>query len=173
MKKSEDATTFGSFIYRMQQFGADIDGIQRINYQDENTTIRTFIRTLKSVLRNLDKTHIYSEIKAGLDYNYLFPVGKLHNGIFSIDDNLINVLNKRYKNNRFDSQEYHTMMKAIDIVKNSNDKSIHSMAYDYIFDVIRNRTILRWSKEEILKSQKNNRWRNTHISQCIEGSYNG
>jgi len=154
MVPKNSATPFGSFIYRLQPFAGDIDTLQHIHYVDEITTIRTFIRTLKNVLRKLDTNHVYSEFKAGLDYNYVFPVGELRDGIFLMDDNLINMLIIRYKQNLFTEKEYLTMMKAIALVKSTDDKSIHSMAYDYVFDTVRNKKVLRWSKEEILRSYK-------------------
>src|SRR5690606_17263558 len=116
--------------------------------------VRTFIRTLKGVIRNLDKDHVYSEFKAGFDYNYVFRIGVLHNGTFLIEDGLAELLNLKYQQNLFTENEYLTMMKAIALVKSTTDKSVHSMAYDYMFDLIRNRRILRWSKEEILRSYK-------------------
>jgi hypothetical protein len=154
MKASDLSTPFGSYIYRLQPFAGDLDTLQHIHYKNENATVATFIKRLKNVLRNLDKNHVYSELKAGMDYNYVFKVGDLENGTFLIDNNLIDNLNIRYKQNLFDENEYRTMINAIQQVKNTTDKTIHSMAYDYIFDLVRNKWVLRWTKEDILRSYK-------------------
>jgi hypothetical protein len=154
LKPKESVIPFGSYIYRMQPFAGDIDGIQHVNYINKNTTIRTFIRTLKKLLRNLDKNNIYSEFKAGLNYNYVIDIGKLENGIFTPEKDLLNILKFKHQEGLFNNEEYFSMIKAISLIKDTHDTNIHSMVYTYIFDLIRNKKILRWSKKELLNSYK-------------------
>lgn len=154
LKPGDLSTPFGSYIYRLQPFAGDIDALQNIHYGDEQTTIRTFIRTLKRILRDLDSNHIYSEFKAGLDYNYVFVIGKLENGIFLPEANLLDILKLKYQQGLFNDEEYSTMCRALSVIKDTQDTNTHSMVYDYIFDLIRNKRILRWSKQELLNSYK-------------------
>jgi hypothetical protein len=151
MIPGELSTPFGSYIYRMQPFAGDIDTLQHIHYVNEETTIFLFIKQLQKVVRSLNKNHVYSEVKAGINYNFIFPIGTLQNGNFLIDEQLVDTLGKKYHYGLFTDKEYNTMITALGLVKSTDDKKIHSMAYDYVFDLIRNKKVLRWSKDDILK----------------------
>jgi hypothetical protein len=154
LKPDESATLFGSALYRMQMYGSDIDALQHINYIDEKTTISTFIKTLKNLILCLDVNHVYSEFKAGFNYSYIIDIGKLENGIFTPASDLLNVLQEKTKIGLFNKNEYKTMFNALKMVHENQDTNIHSMAYDYIFDLIRDKRILRWSKKELLEGYK-------------------
>jgi hypothetical protein len=155
MIPDESATPFGSYIYRLQPYASDLDALQHIKYISEDNTIHTFIKALRRVLKSLDKNHVYSEFKAGYDYNYIFPIGKLSNGIFTIDEKLRETLTQKYNQDFFNIKEYYTMMVALAYVDDHpDDKVIQSMAYDYIFDLIRDKKILRWTKQELLDGYK-------------------
>ena len=152
LKPSEMATPFGSAIYRMQPYGADIDALQHIHYNTEYETIQQFIRALRHIVLTLDRNHVYSEFKCGLDWNYVIIVGKFENGIFTPDKELVNILKDRHQRSLLSDKEYATMMNALKLVEdNKDDTNINSMAYDYIFDLLRNKMVLRWSKKDILK----------------------
>lgn len=147
--------SYGSFLYRFVKNPGDIDLLQEIDYVDEKTTIDTFIKILKKIINSLDENHIYSEFKCGFDTNYLIEIGDLREGIFYTDKNLIEVLYTKYKQKLFTSDEYYTMIYLLNFLNTLNDsRRFQSAAYDYIYNLIRNKRILRWSAEEILKGYK-------------------
>jgi hypothetical protein len=154
LNPKESPSLFGSALYRMQMYGSDIDAIQHIHYTSELSTIQTFIRTLKKIIKNLDRNHVYSEFKAGLDFNYIFSIGTLQNGIFTPDTNLLNTIKIKHQFGLFSDYEYITMTNALKMIEGNQDTNIHSMAYDYVYDLIRSKYILRWSKKEILQGFK-------------------
>lgn len=152
--KHHPADNFGSYVFRGQKYSGDIDITEDVRYHKETTTVSIFIRKLKATLRDLDKNHLFSEFKAGLDHNYIFSIGDLKNGIFTPDADIEENLSQRYQLKLFTDEEYDTMMKALQIVRKTRNTTLHEMAYDYIYDVIRNRFVLRWSKDELLESYK-------------------
>lgn len=152
--KHHPSENFGSFVFRMQPFAGDVDLTEEVRYPTERATISTFIRKLKSILRDLDKDHIFSEFKGGFDHNYLFPVGALNNGIYTPNEDIEENLSLRYEHGLFTDEEYDTMMKALEYVSKTKDTTIHEMAYDYVYDTIRNRFLLRWNKDELLDGYK-------------------
>src|SRR5580692_164544 len=95
--KHHPPSLFGSLVFRMQKYAGDADITEDVLYSQERTTISVFIRKLKAILRDLDKDHLFSEFKGGIDHNYVFPVGKLQNGIFRVDPDLEEHLTQRYE----------------------------------------------------------------------------
>lgn len=152
--KKHPAEKFGSFVFRAQRYAGDLDLTEIVRYHTEKGTITNFIKKLKLILLDLDKDHIFSEFKAGFDYDYMFSVGELRNGIYTPDKDFATKLNKIYLSNLLTDEEYDSMVNALEIVKKSHDTTIHEMAYDYIYDTMRNRYTLRWTKIELLRGFK-------------------
>lgn len=144
------ATPFGSFIYRFQKYAGDIDLLENVSYNTELSTIQTFIRVLKKIIRSLDKYHLFSEFKAGLDHNYEIDIGTLDNGIYNINKNFIDVLIEKYNQGLFHNYEITSIHKSLELL----GKGYDSMIYDYIYNLIREKRILRWNSKEIMNSYK-------------------
>jgi hypothetical protein len=148
------AETFGSYLFRFQKYSGDVDLNEIVLYDDEITTLNSFIKKLKSIIHNLDHNHVFSEFKAGFDNNFNFSIGTLSNGIFVPNPDLIIILQDRYENKLLTKEEFGTILKALLQCLDSSDTTINEMAYDYIFNLIRNKKILRWTKDELLKGSK-------------------
>lgn len=159
--------SYGSYLYRFQRYASDIDLLQYVDYVDEETTIKTFIKILKKIINSLDKDHIYSEFKAGLDSNYVIDIGIMREGIYTPAFNLLGVLYEKTKDGLFTRDEYDKMRYMIEISQiDTNDidvpgdpdidsrKQVNTDIYDEIYNLIRNKRILRWSAEEIVKGYK-------------------
>ncbi len=147
---------FGSYIYRMQKYAGDVDILETYHpYKKEITIIQQFIKSLKKIVNNLknEKDHYFSEFKAGFDHEFDFSVGDLKDGIYYPNPELLNILQDRVKRKLITKDEYN----YINIILNKlNDLpfSKKSMAYDLIYDIIREKRILRWTKKEILQGYK-------------------
>jgi len=147
--------SYGSYLYRYQRWSSDIDLLQYVDYKDEETTINTFNEILKKIVRSLDKNHIYSEFKAGIDPNYLIEVGELINSNFQVNKDLNEILYTKWKNKLFTDLEYWSMIAALKYVATEPDnKEIQCDGFDFVYSLVRNKRILRWSAEEILKGYK-------------------
>jgi hypothetical protein len=154
--------SYGSYLYRFQRYASDIDLLQYVDYVDEDTTIKTFIKILKKIINSLDKDHIYSEFKAGLDSNYIIDIGIMREGIYTPAHNLMGVLYEKTKEGLFTRDEYDKMRYMVEIISTNiadvgdidDTTQVNSDVYDYIYNLIRNKRILRWSAEEIMKGYK-------------------
>ncbi len=153
--KKDLPISYGSFLYRVQKYSGDYDLLQHINYKDEETTINTFIHILKTLVKSLDKDHIYSEFKAGLDTKYLINIGHLHSGLYTPDKDLCEILYLKWKEDLFTDDEYQGMSTALEAIGHDPDNTeLQCDGYDYIYNLIRNKQILRWTADEILKGYK-------------------
>lgn len=155
-KKEDDSTRadpYGSYIYRLQKWPADVDLYEVMDsFKTSGDAVNYFVTKIKSIIRGLNKKLLFSELKAGLDEAYNIELGSLINGIFHIDKNLKNNLYNAYKKNLFTLDEYSSLDEAIKN-NNSNPKT-GSLNYDYINNLIREKRVLRWTKEEIIRGYK-------------------
>lgn len=147
------AIPFGSYIYRMQKYAGDIDLLERFQYTKELTVIQQFIKSLKRIINSLGRYHYFSEFKAGLDPEFEFSVGELRDGLYYPNPQLRNILKNKYENNLISEDEYNYINLILNNL-NGIQYSKKSMAYDTIYDIIREKRILRWTKEEILQGYK-------------------
>jgi hypothetical protein len=70
---NKNAEPFGSYIYRLQRYSADVDLFEEyIDNARPNELVHKFAERLKEMVRNIQKTplHWFSEFKAGLDFRY-------------------------------------------------------------------------------------------------------
>lgn len=145
------ATPFGSFIYKMQKYPGDVDLLEE--FKDcctKDDVVKKFIKNLHRVVKEIIKSplHYFSEFKAGIDHVYDVDIGTLSNGVYYINNDLRDLSVSLYNNNFFDEYEITRILTVI-------DKNItNSDAYDEIFNIYRNRRILRWTEKEILDNKK-------------------
>lgn len=149
-KKSLDWQIFGSSMYRIQKYYGDIDVREHFF---SNKSIEDIInKTAKSLQRmvteiNSTKISYFSEIKAGLDTRYAIDIGFIENGIYYPTKDLPFIVKEYYKKKLFDKNEYTT-------IKNNLKGSLLANNYDIIYNIIRERRILRWTAKEVLIGKK-------------------
>ena len=153
--KKELPVSYGSYLYRFQRAPGDIDLLQHVNYKDENTAVRTFIRVLHNIIKSFDNKHIFSEFKAGFDTKYFIDIGGMMNGIYTPHKDLNEILYAKYKEGLFTKDEFFSMhLCLIQIHDDKDNTKLNEWAYDYIYNLIRNKRVLRWSAQEIMKGYK-------------------
>lgn len=149
--KDDYATPFGSYIYRIQKYPGDIDLIESFkaccNIDD---VVDQFSKRLKVMAKKIvsSRLHYMSEFKMGLDNRYIIDIGKLENGIYNVNKNLLKISKNMLNNKLLNRDEYNKIMLLI----SSNDKSPY--AYDIINNIFRERRVLRWTDKEILQGYK-------------------
>lgn len=163
----KSAQPFGSYIYRVQKYPGDIDLTEE--YKGNGTiddVIKQFKNRLVQIVKNIIalKVHYMVEFKMGLDKLYDVDIGELREGIYypNYDGKYIKNSNGHirhvpgimrgikslYKRGLLDVEEvnkiYHTL----------NDGQLTGDHYDVIYNILRERMVLRWSEKEILKGEK-------------------
>lgn len=150
--KTEQAIPFGSYIYRLQEYPGDVDLYELyICCSSIDELVGKFEKDLKDVVKNIIslKNHFYSEVKAGLDYRYRYNIGKLINGTFYKSQDLSQKFGELRTNNLITEEEYALFNKTINsYILSDGDK------YDIIYNILRERMILRWTADEILNGEK-------------------
>src|SRR5215475_6460174 len=144
--ETELPTPFGSFIYSSQKYPGDIDLIQDFSgCCDAEYVISVFIHNLKIIVRDIitAPVHYMSEFKAGIDEDYLYYIGNLSNGHWKPSKNLQQKVNELYLNNLFNERE------ASSIIYILENKIFDDHGYDVVYNIFRERMILRWSGDEI------------------------
>jgi hypothetical protein len=85
LDKNKLAVPFGSYIYRMQKYPADIDLIETYDgccsVDDVINNVVTSIQKIVNLLDD-DKNRYFTEFKAGLDNRFDVDIGRLQNGIW-------------------------------------------------------------------------------------------
>ena len=142
----------GSYKYSIQKWPSDVDLIE--TFEDcctKDEVIKKFIKKLKQIVKDISKRkeHYFSEFKAGLDNRYDVDIGECRNGYYNINPELKDMSLKLFENRLFNKDEITQILTII------NDNIIDGDAYDTIFNIYRNRRILRWSAKEILQGFKN------------------
>lgn len=149
-KKSLDWQIFGSSMYRIQKYYGDIDVREHFfsNKSIEDIIIKTS-KSLQNMVTEINNKRLafFSEIKAGLDTRYSIDIGKINNGIYYPNKDLLIITREYYRKKLFSKEEYQTII-------NNLKGNLTSDNYDIIFNVIRERRILRWTSNEILKGSK-------------------
>jgi hypothetical protein len=142
---------FGSYIYRMQKYPGDIDLLQEFfGCCTESAVIKSFIKELHRVVKDIlaSKMHYMSEFKAGIDYRYDSDIGLLTDGVFIPSQNLELNTKNLYNKGLFNDNEFNYIMQIL------NNRIFTGDGYDIIFNIYRNRRIIRWSANEILEGFK-------------------
>jgi hypothetical protein len=150
--KKDEASPFGSFIYRLQKYPGDIDLVETFTEcctMDE--VINKFSRALKKMIKDISnkRTHYFSEVKAGLDKRYDIDIGNMINGRYLPDKKLFDYSMKMYYNNLITEDEFKIIFYIF-----KNVKDLGQDEYDTIYNIFREHRILRWQPKEILEGKK-------------------
>jgi len=148
---NELATPFGSYIYKMQKYPGDVDLLQEFKECcSEKEVIDKFIKSLKRIVRDIlkSKLHYFSEFKAGIDHIYDVDIGYLQNGIYHINPDIMDDTLALHDMGLFDDVELNAVRFVID------KKIFNGDGYDLVYNIYRNRRIIRWTAKEILKGYK-------------------
>jgi hypothetical protein len=152
--KSPLIEIFGSANYRLQKYGADVDLTQGFsssgNFEEFLKLFeKKMIKIVKTIVKK--KNHYVTEVKAGLDMRYSLDVGRCMNGNYKMNPDLFHIVDQMYKEGLFNDLEY-TRIKII--YAKSLKQALNQDDYDIVYNTIRERLILRWSAEEIIKGRK-------------------
>jgi len=143
------AVPFGSIIYRIQQFPADLDLLEDVTYNDtERRAVDKFVKSIQHIVYEIEhmRLHYYSEIKAGLDNRYDIDIGELVIGRWLQNPKLKDAINKLNSKKLLKPDDYNLLMKAI--------KGTSANNYDVVYKILRDYRILRWTADEILAGEK-------------------
>lgn len=142
---------FGSYVNRMSDYYGDIDVIQLVdNFINEKKLGEEAGKAIQEVVKKVNEldNHWYSEVKAGIDRAYFFDIGKLEQGVYRISKKLKINTTKLRDLKLLDDAEFDIVMKIADkIVGNGDD-------YDVVFNLFRNRYLLRWTYDEVMRGWK-------------------
>ena len=150
--KHMQAEAFGSATYKIQKYPGDLDLHEVFtNCCTMNEVINKFARILQRIVKNVisERTHYFSEIKAGLDNRYDIDIGNIDKGDFNINRDLINKKTiSLFRNKLLNDKEVRIINNVLDIQFPGGNE------YDVLYYIFRERKILRWSSREIIKGYK-------------------
>lgn len=148
------AIPFGSAAYRVQKYPGDLDLLETfVGCCSIEEVVESFAKKLMEIASNIKKSrlHYFSEFKAGLDKRYDIDIGPINNGLYY--PNRVTIRQKiteLYQNNLLDNLEY----SIVDKILNIKSMYLGGDEYDVVYYIFRNRKIVRWSLDEILKGYK-------------------
>lgn len=149
----------GSYGYRVQKYPADIDLMESVDQikvygtwhpaTDPVELAEAFAKKIKNVIRDIQHKplHHLLDFKAGIDPRYHVVLGKMENGVLSLDEKFIPTMIELTEAGYYSTTEF----KAIyDLAASGNDQRV----YDGLTKLLRAHYVLRWSAEEIIKGKK-------------------
>lgn len=153
-RKSPDAKIYGSFSYIIQKYAADID-LYEYFYPpgSKENTIKKFEKSLIEVVKSIikKKGHWFSEYKTGIDKRYEVDIGKMKNGEYTVNPELKKIIDLMFSRKLLNRKEVSLLRRCI---KESKTNKNNSDAYDIIYNIFRERRVLRWTQKEILNKKK-------------------
>lgn len=155
LSKDNPALPFGSYLYRLQKYPGDVDLLESfISCCDVETVSIEFSKALQRVIKKIkkEKTHYYSEVKAGLDLRFDIDIGQIENGKYIPHKELGKKITKLYNERLIEESEY-KIIKFILLKQYYTLVPLNGDDYDIIFYIIRQYRILRWSEKEILNGK--------------------
>lgn len=149
---NKNAEPFGSYIYRLQRYSADIDLFEEyIDHSKPNELVHKFAKKLQHMITNIKKSkmHWFSEFKAGLDLRYDVDIGELFKGEWLNKPNIIGISSRLMSDGLINKNELDKISYTMrDRMLSAADK------YDIIFNIFRNRRIIRWTEDEVIHGKK-------------------
>jgi len=154
---SKSIIPFGSWTYRSQQFPSDVDliSIEEKCCSKEEAT-KKFVKRIQNIVKKINDTKgVYlGDIKAGIDHVFKVDIGQI------IYDNLGNatIINYDPEIIRGFIMEW-SKLKLI-TTKEKNEilklvtKKISQESFEKLYEMLREKWLLRWSSDEILKGVK-------------------
>jgi len=153
--RDKTATPFGSYIYRIQKYPGDLDLVEEFTECCSlNDVVTKFSKALQNVVRQINKkkTHYFSEVKAGLDKRYEIDIGEMIDGNYFPNIYLSQISQNMYKKKLLSKEENDIIQYILSKVEKKG--SLDANEFDTITYIFRERKILRWTDEEILKGIK-------------------
>lgn len=144
---------FGSYKYRIQQYPGDVDAQESyIKEEDIDDVVTGFEKDLKKTVKKIVDTKLvyFSEFKAGEDNRYNVNIGELINGIYTPNPELKDIIINMYEDGLFTDEDIVVLFEAYDNIT----KMTNADVYDSIKYIFREKLILRWTADEILKGRK-------------------
>jgi len=155
------AIPMGSYTFAFQKYPGDIDLIETFygccTIDEVN---KKFARKFKSIVRNIveKREHYMTEAKVGIDEIYKLGanyLGYLSNGNYIITEqnigNLLRRSEKMFRKRLLNEEEIGMIRKLSEKILSGDKKTEY---YDILYNLFRERYILRWSDIEILEEVK-------------------
>jgi len=143
--------SFGSYNNRISNVFGDIDTIQLVdNFKSLEAVGPKTTKAIKQVVNRIltQPNHWFSEAKAGIDSRYYFDIGTLSNGHYTFSPELLPKTMELAVAGLLDEDEMYTLNEIL--TKGSGNAE----DYDLVYNIFRNRYVLRWSSKEILRGYK-------------------
>lgn len=146
---------FGSWIYKSQLYPGDIDLLEAAYHCcSPSEAAKVFAKKLQKIVKNIMNTRYtyVGDIKAGMDKRYIIDMGNIDYGARNIIEgydykNVRNQLRKLRNNKLLTSSEYETM-------KNLAIQDISIENFEKLYNLLRQKWLLRWSEDDILNGYK-------------------
>lgn len=148
----EETEVFGSFAFKALKFPTDLDLLEEVKgCCSKEDVINKVEKEIKNVVKRImkSKDSYVSELKAGLDKVYMIDLGEFKKNILSnfdyeqVGEDVTNL----YENGYLTEEEYNEIMKYV-------KPNITNIQYQHLFDLLRDKWIIRWNDSEILKGKK-------------------
>lgn len=151
LNKEEPAHIFGSYSYKNQKFGADVDLLETdIETNSIDNAVNQLEKKLLNIFENVSGLPDYylSEFKAGLDTRYDVDIGTLERGKFTRSNPVLFMQKIMLLSgqNLLDKEEVDELFN----IYNKKQNELTKDDYDVAFNILRNHRILRWSMNDIL-----------------------
>ena len=148
----KNISIFGSYSYRSHKYPGDIDLIEKITIcctkkKAIEEIVMGMIRIVKNILT--EPGYYFSEMKAGIDKTYEIDIGEMKNGkvVGYEQEKVVNNIKSLYSKSKLSKKEY-------EIAITSAKEKIKAEEYDKIYNILRNRRILRWTAQEVINGYK-------------------
>lgn len=154
-KKS--AEPMGSYMFRIQKYPADVDLIE-VFYDccSKEEVIKKFIKIVKLRMKYISslKYHYITECKVGFDKRYDLKIGNLNHGKFTENPQFLFQITSLHNIGLLDEREYDLIRFLLSGMSGKYNIYEVQDAYDIIKNTLRDRYILRWTDEELIKGIK-------------------
>lgn len=149
---TDSAVPFGSYIYRIQKYPGDIDLVEKFeNVGTVDDLVKKFKKKLVDMVKNIVnlRVHYMMEFKMGLDKFYDIDIGTLRNNVYTPNPQAFDIVKKFKDAGLLSGNDVGLIYDTI-----KDNKYLTSDHYDIIYNIFREKRVLRWSDEEILQGYK-------------------
>jgi len=149
-KEANNAHVIGSFSYKSGN-ASDVDLFEPVYKPDKKVLINFFILGIKKIVKDLmaSPKQYFMEVKCGLDHLYSdVVIGVCSNNNYQAPDQFFELMNIYYSYGFINDKEY-TTIKQIENKPNKDQRD-----FEIIKKLIRSRSILRWTPNEIYNGYK-------------------
>ena len=151
---------FGSWIYKSQLYPGDIDLVETEEITGtREEAIKKFVKITKTIIRNIMKSDNYfiGDIKAGFDRRFMIDIGIILYRSIEDGGNKIEGFHKGKVDKEIEelhSKELITEDEANEFIELSDMVKLKTSKWEELYEKLREKWLLRWSPEEILKGYK-------------------